>query len=58
MKAFQNGNAIFNLWPYFRECLQNNLQRMGLPPLTAPFLRLQLKPKLRKPGPQTEARSV
>jgi hypothetical protein len=45
VKAFKNGNAIFNTWPYFREYLQNNLQRMGLPPLTAPFLRLQPKPR-------------
>ena len=48
VKAFKEGNAIFNTWPYFREYLQNNLQRMGLPPLTAPFLRLQPKPKSRK----------
>lgn len=47
VKAFKDGNAIFNAWPYFREYLQNNLQRMGLPPLTAPFLRLQPKPKPR-----------
>ena len=48
VKAFKDGNAIFNAWPYFREYLQNNLQRMGLPPLIAPFLRLQPKPKPRK----------
>jgi len=43
-KAFKDGNGIFNIWPYFREYLQSNLQRMGLPPLVAPFLRLQPKP--------------
>lgn len=48
VNAFKDGNAIFNAWPYFREYLQNNLQRMGLPPLTAPFLRLQPKPIARK----------
>jgi len=48
MKAFKDGNAIFNAWPYFREYLQNNLQRMGLPPLVAPFLRIQPKAKPRK----------
>jgi hypothetical protein len=48
VKAFKDGNAIFNAWPYFREYLQNNLQRMGLPALTAPFLRLQPKAKPRK----------
>lgn len=45
VKAFKDGNAIFNVWPYFREYLQDSLQKMGLPPLTAPFLRLQPKPK-------------
>jgi len=46
-RAFKDGNAIFNVWPYFREFLQSSLQRMGLPPLTAPFLRLQPKaPKI------------
>lgn len=48
VKAFKDGNAIFNAWPYFREYLQNNLERMGLPSLTAPFLRLQPKPTARK----------
>lgn len=41
VKAFKDGNAIFNAWPYFREYLQSSLQRMGLPALAAPFLRLQ-----------------
>jgi hypothetical protein len=43
VEAFKGGNAIFNAWPYFREFLQNAVQRMGLPPLAAPFLRLQPK---------------
>lgn len=43
VKAFKDGNAIFNAWPYFREYLQSSMQRMGLPPLVAPFLRLQPK---------------
>lgn len=43
IKAFKDGNAIFNVWPYFREYLQSSLVKMGLPPLTAPFL--CLKPK-------------
>jgi hypothetical protein len=46
VKAFKDGNVIFNCWPYFREYLQESVQRMGLPPLTAPFLRVQ--PKLPK----------
>lgn len=48
VKAFKDGNAIFNVWPYFREFLQSSLQRMGLPPLTAPFLRLEVKRAARK----------
>jgi len=48
VRAFKDGNAIFNVWPYFREYLQNNLQRMGLPSLTAPFLRLQPRAKGQK----------
>ncbi|MBL8217539.1 MAG: hypothetical protein JNK87_42860 [Bryobacterales bacterium] len=51
VKAFKDGNAIFNVWPYFREFLQSSLQRMGLPPLTAPFLRLEVK---REGGPVKE----
>lgn len=43
IKAFKDGNAIFNAWPYFREFLQSSVQRMGLPPLVVPFLRLQPK---------------
>ncbi|MGD0013177.1 MAG: hypothetical protein ABSD56_01945 [Bryobacteraceae bacterium] len=44
VKAFKDGNVIFNCWPYFREYLQESVQRMGLPPLTVPFLRVQPKP--------------
>jgi hypothetical protein len=44
VKAFKDGNVIFNCWPYFREYLQNSVQRMGFPPLAAPFLRVQPKP--------------
>jgi hypothetical protein len=60
VKAFKDGNAIFNAWPYFREYLQNNLQRMGLPALTAPFLRLQpkLKPRKREKNEHEAERSL
>ena len=44
VNAFKDGNVIFNCWPYFREYLQDTVQRMGFPPLTAPFLRVQPKP--------------
>ena len=58
VKAFKDGNAIFNAWPFFREYLQNNVQRMGLPPLTAPFLRLQPKPEPHKRGRNEAERSL
>jgi len=41
VKAFREGNAVFNVWPFFREYVHNQMQRMGLPPLTAPFLRIE-----------------
>ncbi len=44
VKAFKDGNVIFNCWPYFREYLQDSIQRMGFPPLAAPFLGVQPKP--------------
>ncbi|MCL4784814.1 MAG: hypothetical protein KJZ70_17405 [Bryobacterales bacterium] len=43
--AFKDGNAIFNVWPYFRELLQSVTTRMGHPALTAPFLKLHPKPE-------------
>jgi hypothetical protein len=54
IKAFKDGNVIFNSWPYFREYLQESIQRMGFPPLTAPFLRVQTKsPRAaQKEGPE------
>ncbi len=53
VKAFKDGNVIFNCWPYFREYLQESVQRMGFPPLTAPFLRVQPKaPKAAKKDPK------
>lgn len=55
VKAFKSGNAIFNLWPYFREYLQTTLVRMALPPLTAPFLRLQPAPPKKQKAPALSA---
>ena len=57
VRAFKDGNAIFNCWPYFREYLQNTVTRMNLPPLTVPLLRLMPKPPGRKTAErQPEAR--
>ena len=52
VRAFREGNAIFNLWPYFREFLQSHVTAMALPPFVAPLLRIQ--PKL--PAPTQEPR--
>jgi len=44
--AFKDGNAVFNCWPYARECVQNLASRMALshpPPL--PLLRMVPKAK-------------
>jgi len=43
VKAFKDGNAIFNSWPYGRQYVQDTIQRLGYPPLTLPFLRVQTK---------------
>jgi preprotein translocase subunit SecB len=43
IKAFKDGNAIFNCWPYCRQYVQEMIQRMGYPPLLLPFLRVQTK---------------
>jgi len=56
VRAFKDGNVVFNCWPYFREYLQESIQRMGYPPLTAPFLRVL--PKLPKKKDEPPAKSV
>jgi preprotein translocase subunit SecB len=43
VKAFKDGNAIFNCWPYGRQYVQDTIQRLGFPPLILPFLRVQTK---------------
>lgn len=48
VKAFKDGNAIFNCWPYFREFVQSSITRMNLPPLTLPLLRLVPKPPAKR----------
>jgi preprotein translocase subunit SecB len=40
VRAFKDGNAIFNCWPYCREFVHNAMTRMGYPPITLPFLRV------------------
>lgn len=47
-KAFLEGNAVFNCWPYFREFVQSCSARMELPVPPIPFLRVSVK------GPEVE----
>jgi hypothetical protein len=44
IRAFKDGNAIFNCWPYCREYIQDSIVRMGYPPLAIPLLRVSTKP--------------
>lgn len=41
--AFSEANAIFNLWPYFRQVSQDSMIRCGIPPRVIPFLRMAPK---------------
>jgi len=41
VKAFREGSAVLDVWPDFREYLQDTLARMAWPPLTAPLLRIE-----------------
>jgi len=45
LEAFQEANAVFNAWPFFREFAQNTVTRMGYPAPPIPFLRIVPKPK-------------
>jgi hypothetical protein len=38
--AFGHRNAVYNVWPYWREFVQSMTSRMALPPLTLPVFRL------------------
>jgi len=40
IESFKNGNAIFNCWPYARECVQSITNRMGTNPPPLPLLRM------------------
>ena|SRR6266849_5452283 len=56
IKAFKEGPAIFNCWPYFREYVQNTVVRMNYPPPAIPFLWLEVK-KPTTPQPEQAAES-
>jgi len=53
-KAFKDGNAIFNCWPYCRQYVQETIQRIGYPPLLLPFLRVQTKQRKKRTLPNPE----
>jgi hypothetical protein len=44
LAAFSETNGIHHAWPYFREFVQSAFNRMGLPPLIIPVLRIQPPP--------------
>jgi len=50
LKAFSDGNVVFNVWPFFREYAQNTCLRFGYPGTPAvPLLRLVSKPPPEQP---------
>jgi preprotein translocase subunit SecB len=48
LAAFAETNAIFNVWPYWREYVQSTCQRMGMPSLLLPVFRLADYRRVRK----------
>lgn len=38
IEIFKQRNVPINSWPYFREFVQNTMQRMNIPPITLPFI--------------------
>lgn len=54
--AFGEINGLFNLWPYWRELVQNVTMRMGLPPLTLPVMRVHQAKQERAEGAEQESK--
>ena len=42
IRAFAEGNAVFNGWPYFREIVQNTCARLGLSPPPVPLCKFRI----------------
>lgn len=42
---FAGKNALFNVWPFFRELAFSLVARMGMPPLVLPLFRMPPHPK-------------
>ncbi len=38
IETFSEYSALYNVWPYWREFVQNTCYRMNMPPLKIPFL--------------------
>jgi hypothetical protein len=54
--AFQEANAVYHCWPFFREFVQGTSVRTGYPPVPIPLLRLSIeKPSSAKPIKRTKA---
>jgi hypothetical protein len=45
LDEFAKTNGLFNVWPYFREFVQNTSSRMNLPTFVLPLLRLSQEPQ-------------
>jgi preprotein translocase subunit SecB len=41
LNDFARLNAMFNVWPYWREFVQSTITRMNLPPLVLPLFRVK-----------------
>jgi hypothetical protein len=45
LDEFARTNGLFNVWPYFREFVQNTSSRMNLPTFVLPLLRIDQRPQ-------------
>ncbi len=55
LNDFARINATFNVWPYWREFVQNTVTRMNLPPVVLPLFRLKVAVKQLEVAPPKEA---
>jgi hypothetical protein len=51
VRALVTQMCILHSWPYFREFIQNQISRMGLPPVLLPLMAMPPQAKV-KPGPR------
>jgi len=55
LNDFARLNAMFNVWPYWREFVQSTITRMNLPPLVLPLFRIKEAAKQVEQSSQQEA---